>query len=277
MAIRTSFSQRVAQSDLTLPDSFAARSASILDSLTAPEPTQPRHPQPVLDSTGIGVMALVEGDGNDNTLSGTNGDDTIYGYGGDDYIDGGNGGYDVLYGGAGDGSLVGGYGGDLVFGGADADEIIGYGGSTLHGDGGDDEIVIWGNLATLYGGNGSDTLTVSALGDQTLFGGSGNDTLTGNGYDQTFYGGAGADTSDGDGGDDTFGYLAADTGEADSVFGGADDDKILLSAAGVFDLRDLQIGSIEGIEFLPMVAAWQRPCRSAGASLMPAPNSRPTC
>ena len=56
-------------------------------------------------------MALIEGDENDNVLTGTDAADTIRGYGGNDQIDGG-GGDDLIFGGAGADVMSGGAGDD---------------------------------------------------------------------------------------------------------------------------------------------------------------------
>ena len=61
-------------------------------------------------------MAVIIGDNNDNTLTGTAADDTIFGLGGNDNIDSG-GGNDALYGGDGDDTMTSHNGVDTVDGG----------------------------------------------------------------------------------------------------------------------------------------------------------------
>jgi len=96
-------------------------------------------------------------------------DDTMYGYGGNDTINGGT-------------------GDDVIHGGDGADSISAKGHSVLYGDDGDDNI--WSTassgdaltaLVTMYGGNGSDTLTAGNYGQSVMNGGAGADTLWGAG------------------------------------------------------------------------------------------------
>lgn len=100
--------------------------------------------------------------GDDEKLTGTQGDDTICGLGGNDRLLGFSG-DDVLYGGEGDDALLGNSGADVLFGGA-GDDIL---------NGGDDDDM-------LFGSDGDDTGNGGA-GDDTFDGGAGRDK--GNGGD----------------------------------------------------------------------------------------------
>jgi Ca2+-binding RTX toxin-like protein len=78
--------------------------------------------------SGVALAALVEGDDQNNTLTGTPKADTIRGFGGDDTIHG-RGGPDTIYGDSGndalygDDTLYGGKGEDLVYGGPGDDTL----------------------------------------------------------------------------------------------------------------------------------------------------------
>ena len=73
---------------------------------------------------------MVEGDGGNNVLTGTEGSDRSYGYDGNDSLDG-LGGSDILRAGAGDDTLDGGDGNDILIGGAGADTLTGGSGRDL--------------------------------------------------------------------------------------------------------------------------------------------------
>ncbi|MBC6436591.1 MAG: hypothetical protein GDA52_00315 [Rhodobacteraceae bacterium] len=95
---------------------------------------------------------VIKGNGNNNSLAGTNGRDSINGYAGNDKIIGRKE-DDIISGGSGDDSLIGNTGND-----------------TLRGNLGDD---------TLIGGHGDDVLTGGTNADTFVFSsGHGNDTIT---------------------------------------------------------------------------------------------------
>lgn len=148
-------------------------------------------------------MAHYEGNGNDNTINGSNnaddiygkgGKDWLYGNGGDDLIDGGIG-ADYLFGGDGDDILIGNKGNDTMDGGLGSDEFRGgqgmdtvdYSSSTsgvrayLHTNqsdfaaAGDSYLNVENVIGSAYG----DWLQNNGGGD--ALGGSGNDTLYGGG------------------------------------------------------------------------------------------------
>lgn len=93
-------------------------------------------------------MAIVNGNENDNLLSGTVENDTIRGFDGDDVLNG-LGGRDRLLGGDDDDRLNGGSGNDILFGEDDEDTLVGGSGNDIL-NGGDDS-------DTLTGGLGADT------------------------------------------------------------------------------------------------------------------------
>ena len=129
------------------------------------------------------VPGNIEGDADDETLTGGEDADTIYGYGGNDVIRGGDG-ADYLRGFEGNDSLVGGAGNDII-GGEGGD-------NTLEGGAGDDFLVAHDGNDHMAGGDGDDLLE-SRSGDDVLLGGSGNDTLRPGQGDDSMNGGAGAD------------------------------------------------------------------------------------
>ncbi|SDK36056.1 T1SS-143 domain-containing protein [Methylophilus rhizosphaerae] len=73
---------------------------------------------------------LKEGDGGNNTLTGTTGDDQLYGHGGNDTLNGGDG-NDLLRGGAGNDTLNGGAGNDILIGGTGNDTLTGGAGNDV--------------------------------------------------------------------------------------------------------------------------------------------------
>jgi Ca2+-binding RTX toxin-like protein len=154
----------------------------------------------------IGDGGLFGGDGNDY-LDGGRGGDALVGGGGNDYIDGGQG-YDFLQGGDGNDVILTGEGPDQAFGGAGDDYLFA-------------DYTVWttSTFATLYGGDGADTV-VGGDGADTLGGdeagnfpipGTGNDLIWARGGDDTLYGGDGSDNIVGGTGNDSYyGGLGAD-------------------------------------------------------------------
>ena len=126
---------------------------------------------------GAGNDTLDGGTGND-CLYGEDGNDRLSGGTGNDTLTGGAG-KDVLRGGQGKDSLCGNEGDDRLYGEADDDTIYGNGGADiLYGGTGNDTLRGGGGNDSLYGEGGNDRLLGDA-GNDTLYGGKGNDILTG--------------------------------------------------------------------------------------------------
>ncbi|MBC6438400.1 MAG: hypothetical protein GDA52_09780 [Rhodobacteraceae bacterium] len=125
----------------------------IFDNPPAPEPEPAPQPQPDPEPAAPKPQyKVIAGNGNNNSLTGTNGRDSINGFAGNDKLIGRRD-DDVLTGGSGDDSLIGNTGND-----------------TLRGNLGDD---------TLIGGHGDDVLTGGMNADTFVFSsGHGNDTIT---------------------------------------------------------------------------------------------------
>lgn len=163
-------------------------------------------------------MANIDGDNNDNTLTGTSGDDTINGYDGNDSIDGGSG-NDTINGGDGNDSIDAGDGNDQLYGGKGNDTIDGGDGNdTISGGAGNDSIDAGDGNDTIDGGSGNDTID----------GGDGNDTIDGGAGNDTIYGGDGYDKLYGGKGDD----VLYGGGENDELHGGEGSDKIVVNSVG---------------------------------------------
>ncbi|MDD5271198.1 MAG: calcium-binding protein [Methylovulum sp.] len=95
-------------------------------------------------------MAIISGDKQNNTLTGTAQSDIIYGYQGNDILSG-LGGNDSLYGGNGNDVLVGGLGDDNLSGGRGADTFLfanGDGIDTIYGNDASQDIVKFSNVAS---------------------------------------------------------------------------------------------------------------------------------
>lgn len=165
-----------------------------------------------------------------------------------------------LYGGGGNDSVYGGFNTD-VWGGAGDDYIYVHVGSTgTAGDGNDQVYTTWtgdyetsflGAGAEIYGGAGLDTLW-GGNADDTMHGGSDADSLTGGYGDDRLFGGLGEDTltggtgndwlSGGDGNDTIESGIEAEytteqlatglTGLADTLVGGAGDDRLFTQRQG---------------------------------------------
>ncbi|MDG1287481.1 MAG: hypothetical protein P8P30_07950 [Rickettsiales bacterium] len=180
-----------------------------------------------------------ESAGEDDSLSGGDGNDTIFGGVGDDIIDGGNdndsidggagndnavggNGSDTVNGGVGNDTLNGGDGNDTLDGGVGNDALNGGAGSdTLLGRSGNDFIAAGDDNDNVNGGSGNDGI-YGESGDDILNGSTGNDTVTGGVGNDTVFGGDDNDTLSGDNGDDS---IDGDAGD-DSIDGGANSDTV---------------------------------------------------
>ncbi len=159
-------------------------------------------------SSGEGPVAIINGDDNPNTLTGTPDFDTINGFGGADIIDGA-GGSDFIIGGTGADTLSGGDGIDAL-----DYRTTNNGGVTV-------------NLTTLASSGGDAQGDVIADDFENIFGSDFADTLTGNAVANQFYAGVGDDTLSGMAGDDT---LSGDNG--DDVLNGGDGSDVLYGGGG---------------------------------------------
>jgi hypothetical protein len=179
-------------------------------------------------------MALISGDGGDNTI-GTNGSDLIFGQGGNDTLTSGNSSAS-LFGGEGNDKLVSGSGGGLIDGGEGDDLLIGGGGDvTIVTGSGNNTVEVGGGNTTVVLGSGNNTVNAAdSSGDLIITGEGGNNTITlgdgsavvqlGDGND-IIIGGSGDATINGGEGDDTIvlgggNYEATGGGGSDTyVFG----------------------------------------------------------
>ena len=175
-------------------------------------------------------LGLQQGDGGNNTLTGTAFVDEIFGFGGDDVITGGasddritaGGGADDVSGGDGNDVIQGNGGNDTINAGA-GDDIIsaGSGNDVVFGGDGNDSITGAGGVDRLFGDDGNDTISAQN-GNDVVVGGAGDDVLNGGEGRDVLIGGTGADELRGSDGDDR---LVADAGD-DTIVGGSGNDDI---------------------------------------------------
>ena len=174
---------------------------------------------------GKGQDYINGGKGNDKIFGGNFADD-LEGEDGDDFVSGGAG-NDLLTGGTGDDVLRGGGGDDIAYGGLGNDTLRGDRGSDmLYGEAGNDKLVGGTKDSMLYGGDGKDTLK-GGIGNDTLMGEDGNDTLTGNGGNDTLDGGTGKDSLKGG-----IGFDVLRGGDDNDKLFGEDGDDALYSGDG---------------------------------------------
>ncbi|MEZ5744431.1 MAG: calcium-binding protein [Sphingomonadaceae bacterium] len=166
--------------------------------------------------SGIEHLSIY-GDGDAETIFGTQGDDAIIGYGGNDRLDGGLG-MDDMYGGIGDDVYVVAQVGDTVneAAGAGFDTVYAYVDFALDAD---TEVLVLRGTATMgTGGAGFNRIYGSPVGD-ILEGMGDADVLYGGGGADGLYGGSGNDRLDGGPGNDL-------------MFGGADNDIYIVAQVG---------------------------------------------
>lgn len=194
--------------DLEIVDT--AGDVDLLDGTCVPSSAPVKPPRVVCDLTGVTLVKVDGGDGDDAMavrdpmavlMLGGPGNDNLSGGAGDDQLDGGSG-DDILFGGDGDDVLVGGPGADQLDGGlgsdladysqvsiglvVDADGQYRDDGTPGEGDsvGADVERLTGGAGPDVLGGNGLANVLVGNGGADTLTGGAGPDTLLGGaGYD----------------------------------------------------------------------------------------------
>ena len=196
---------------------------------------------------GYDVAIILDGTGDEISLTGWSGVERVEGNVGHDLIDASalgeaifvwaNAGDDTIHGGSGNDTLLGDNGADLITGGAGQDTILGWDGDdTVDAGAGDDLIYVFDNEDVVHGGDGYDEVVVRndaginlAIGGWTdvewITGFTGNDTLNAAGYteDIVLVGGAGADVLLAGDGNDT---IYADAGD-DLLSGGAGDDALI--------------------------------------------------
>lgn len=180
---------------------------------------------------------IINGNGKDNKITGTNKVDVIRGKDGDDRMSGGKDndyliggkGKDRLFGGAGEDSLDGGKGKDKLFGGGKIDVLSGdQKADILKGGGSGDYLFGGAGGDRLFGGKGGDILD-GGRGNDKMFGGKGDDAVYGGGGNDRLDGGNGTDFYTGGGGADTFVLRKNDAGGAYVKDFGRGDDKIDIS------------------------------------------------
>jgi Ca2+-binding RTX toxin-like protein len=232
-------------------------------------------------------MAIINGDNQDNVLTGTNLADTINGFDGHDVLIGLDG-NDILNGGLGDDELFGQAGNDLLNGGAGADIMNGGAGNDIYivdnaadvvtelAGGGTDRIqssislslnvsgrfdvenlTLTGSSAingfdnslsnVLTGNNAVNTLTARA-GNDTLFGMGGDDFLSGGTGSDSLNGGTGADAMSGEAGNDN--YVVDNVGDTVIEASGGGADRILSSIS-----LNLSVGALLNVENLTLTGA----------------------
>ncbi|HAD04554.1 MAG TPA: hypothetical protein DCF93_08000 [Desulfuromonas sp.] len=199
-------------------------------------------------------VAILQGNGANNTLTGTDGKDALYGEGGNDTLDG-SAGHDLIVGGLGVDTLRGGSGDDTFLvegndsaydsfeGGAGIDAIVGGAGDDVirvHLFSGEQTVEIIDGGAGVNSVAGNAANNTIDLSGTTLFNieridaGAGNDTVSGSAGHDLIVGGLGVDTLRGGSGDDTFlvegndsAYDSFEGGAGiDAIVGGAGDDVI---------------------------------------------------
>jgi serralysin len=190
---------------------------------------------------GAGIMAIINGTKDSETLRGAADNDTINGLGGDDTLVGGSG-NDFLNGDIGNDDLFGGIGNDFLNGGTDSDVINGGTGVdtidyiTFHTG-----VTVNLLTGTTNDGTGTDTLIAienvrGSLLDDEIFGNQAGNFLEGNVGADFISANGGADTVKGGSGKDTIlGGSGSDKihgdGDADTLTGGSEADTFVYSSA----------------------------------------------
>ena len=204
----------------------------------------------------LAVTRTVEGDEDDNTLTGDLLADSLVGLGGNDTLVGAAG-NDALFGDDDDDSLDGGTGDDTLSGGDGNDTIFGGAGDdTIDGDGGIDTADFSGSAngvsvtlsegSTDGGATGEGTdvirdieIVIGSDSDDTITGNSEANTLDGGDGNDTIFGGAGNDTIDGDSGIDTADFSGSANGVSVTLSEGATDGGA--TGEGTDVIRDIEI------------------------------------
>lgn len=118
-----------------------------------------------LDTSAVPVSALLNGNGQSDTLIGGSAQDFLNGDEGDDWLYG-RGGIDYMFGGPGRDNLIGGEGGDYLYGGTENDILYGEAGTDfLRGERGDDTLVGGSEIDNFDGGIGDADRTDAVYGE----------------------------------------------------------------------------------------------------------------
>lgn len=203
--------------------------------------------------TGNARPNVIQGNLEDNTISGLDGRDTLYGYEGDDTLDGGAG-NDTLYGGENDDTLIGGRGADYLDGGTGDD--------TMTGGRGNDIFIVDNILdfASELANQGVDhvlssvnftlaanveNLTLTGDGDIIGTGNSLNNVIIGNSGNNQISGGAGGDEMRGGAGSDRY---TVDNGN-DFVIENADEgnDRVFSSLINITLSANVEEAQLQGV------------------------------
>jgi len=179
----------------------------------------------VFDGTGVATTLVMSGLGGNDTLTGSSAADQLSGGEDNDLLNGGSG-DDFLFGDGGSDSFVGGAGDDRFF--ADSTDASFIGGSGFDRifilDTGNFAFALTGSEVERVNGNdGNDALDATGVSDDVILAGNGgNDTLTGGDGNDVVAGGDGVDIIDGGAG-------------TDSYFGGLGADIFVFNADSGFD------------------------------------------
>jgi len=214
--------------------SFANGSLIVTDNVAGRDGTDTLTNVERIQFADTGVLSLVAGDDNANTLSGSSGNDLMVGLGGDDTLVG-SGGNDYMVGGAGSdtadysassGGVTVDLGLSTAQSGGDAAGDVFSGIENVVGSANADTLT-GTSAATVLTGNGGDDLLSGGAGADTLSGGAGNDTIVGAQNDALLDGGANTDTLN-------VGAAFTSTGNGQI----ADIENITLTAAVALDLSN---------------------------------------
>ncbi len=185
------------------------------------------------------------GTGNDSLLGG-DGSDSLGGEDGNDFVDGGAG-NDVIGGGDHDDTLIGSAGDDVIDGGNGVDFIDGGSGNDeLKGGDHDDTLIGSAGDDVIDGGNGNDFIDGGADNDE-LRGGDHDDTILGGAGNDSLKGEKGVDVVDGGAGSDTYVWSGGDGRDIYSDSGTTGFDQIQFSPGDFLGLPSV-FGPLSGIE-----------------------------
>lgn len=191
----------------------------------------------------VSGLALIDGGGGNDSITGSTDADTIAGSAGNDVLNGGSGDDEFIYAASSNGA-------DTVDGGGGNDTLVAIANNSVIGLRGlaNVEAISAGVFTgvTILGSSSGDQLNFSAVtltGITQIDGGAGADTITGSATGDTLVGSGGDDSLSGGGGDDTFRFSGS-SGGFDAIDGGSGDD--VASAAA--NNSTIGLKSLAGIE-----------------------------